>query len=127
MDPIADMLNRIRNAGQALLPEVELPHSKIKEGIAHILKDEGYISDCSVVEKPYRTLKLKLKYQNRKSVIESLRRMSTPGLRRYVSAGEIPRVLGGLGISIMSTSKGIMSGTTARKSHLGGELICIVW
>lgn len=127
MDPIADMLNRIRNAGQALLPEVELPHSKIKEGIARILKDEGYISDCSVVEKPYRTLKLKLKYQNRRSVIESLRRMSTPGLRRYVSAGEIPRVLGGLGISIMSTSKGIMSGTTARKGHLGGELICIVW
>ena len=127
MDPIADMLNRIRNAGQALLPDVELPHSKMKEGIARILKDEGYISDCTVVDKPYRTLKLKLKYQNRKNVIESLKRMSTPGLRRYVSSGEIPRVLGGLGISIVSTSKGVMSGTSARRSHLGGELICIVW
>jgi len=127
MDPIADMLNRIRNAGQALLPEVVLPHSKIKEGIARILKDEGYITDCSVVDKPHRSLKLKLKYQNRKNVIESLRRMSTPGLRRYVNAGEIPRVLGGLGISIVSTSKGIMSGAMARKNHLGGELICIVW
>ncbi len=127
MDPIADMLNRIRNAGQALLPEVELPHSKMKEGIARILKDEGYITDCSVAEKPHKSLKLKLKYQNRKCVIESLRRMSTPGLRRYVSSGEIPRVLGGLGISIVSTSKGVMSGTMARRNHLGGELICIVW
>ena len=126
-DPISDMLTRIRNAHAALLPMVELPHSKIKERIAHILKKEGYITDCSVDGKPAKKLKLKLKYEGRKGVIEGLRRVSSPGLRRYVGSTEIPRVLGGMGTSIVSTSQGVMTGTDARKNKLGGELLCFVW
>jgi len=126
-DPISDMLARIRNANQALLPAVEMPHSKIKESIAVILKREGYISDFAVEGKFPRTIKVKLKYQGKKSVIEGLKRVSTPGLRRYVGSTEIPRVRGGLGVSMLSTSEGIMTGTQARKKNLGGELICYVW
>ncbi len=126
-DPISDMLTRIRNANAALLPTIELPHSKMKESIAHILKREGYIADCSVEGKPLKKIKLKLKYQGRKGVIEGLRRVSTPGLRRYVGSTEIPRVLGGLGTSIVSTSQGLMTGTQARKQNLGGELLCYIW
>ena len=126
-DPISDMLTRIRNAHRALLPNVELPHSKVKESIAGILKKEGYIADVSVEGQGLKKLKLKLKYQGKKGVIEGLRRVSSPGLRRYVGATEIPRVLGGLGISIVSTSQGVMSGTNARKNNLGGELLCYVW
>ena len=127
-DPIADMLTRIRNAHRALLPTVELPHSKIKEAIAGILKKEGYIADFGTDgETKKRSIKLKLKYQGKKAVIEGLRRASSPGLRRYVGATEIPRVRGGLGISIISTSQGVMSGTQARKNSLGGELLCFVW
>ena len=127
MDPIADLLSRIRNANQALLPEIEIGHSKMKESIARILKTEGYIADCAVEQQKFKKLKLKLKYQGRKGVIENLRRVSTPGLRRYVRATEIPRVLGGMGIVIMSTPRGVMTGTDARKQNLGGELICYVW
>ena len=127
VDPVSDMLTRIRNASRALLPTVELPHSRMKESIAHILKKEGYIADVAVDGKTKKTLKLKLKYDGRKGVIEGLRRVSTPGLRRYVSSTEIPRVRGGLGISIVSTSQGIMSGNQARKSNVGGELVCYVW
>ena len=126
-DPISDMLTRIRNANQALLPAVEMPHSRIKESIASILKREGYINDFAVEGKLPRTIKMKLKYQGKKSVIEGLRRVSTPGLRRYVGATEIPRVRGGLGVSMLSTSEGVMTGTQARKKNLGGELICYVW
>ena len=126
-DPISDMLTRIRNANQALLPAVEMPHSRIKESIAAILKREGYISDFAVEGKLPRTIKMKLKYQGKKSVIEGLKRVSTPGLRRYVGATEIPRVRGGLGVSMLSTSEGVMTGTQARKKNLGGELICYVW
>jgi len=126
-DPISDMLTRIRNANQALLPAVEMPHSKMKESIAAILKREGYISDFAVEGKLPRTIKMKLKYQGKKSVIEGLKRVSTPGLRRYVGSTEIPRVRGGLGVSMLSTSEGIMTGTQARKKNLGGELICYVW
>ena len=126
-DPISDMLTRIRNAHRALLPGVELPHSKLKESIAGILKNEGYITDFGVEGQVAKKLKLKLKYQGKKAVIEGLRRVSTPGLRRYVRATEIPRVLGGLGTAIVSTSQGLMSGVQARKSNLGGELICYVW
>jgi small subunit ribosomal protein S8 len=126
-DPISDLLTRIRNAHAALLPRIELPHSNMKEAIAAILKKEGYITDFSVEGKPLRRLKLTLKYQGKKGVIEGLKRVSTPGLRRYVGATEIPRVLGGLGTSIVSTSKGVMSGTQARKNNLGGELICYIW
>jgi len=126
-DPISDMLARIRNANLALLPGVEMPHSKIKESIAVILKKEGYISDFAVEGKIPKIIKLKLKYQGKKSIIEGLRRVSTPGLRRYVGATDIPRVRGGLGVSVVSTSEGVMTGTQARKKNIGGELLCYVW
>src|SRR5437660_1763131 len=126
-DPISDMLARIRNANLALLPTVEMPHSKMKESIATILKREGYISDFAVEGKVPRTMKMKLKYQGKKSVIEGLRRISTPGLRRYVGASEIPRVRGGLGVAVVSTSEGLMTDTQARKKNIGGELLCYVW
>jgi small subunit ribosomal protein S8 len=126
-DPISDMLTRIRNANRALLPAVEMPHSKMKESIAGILKREGYITDVAVEGKVPRTMKLKLKYQGKKSIIEGLRRVSTPGLRRYVGATEIPRIRGGLGVAVLSTSEGLMTDTQARKKNIGGELICYVW
>ena len=126
-DTISDMLTRIRNATRVQLPGVEMPHSRMKESIAHILKKEGYVAEVAVEGKGLKKIKLKLKYEGKKSVIEGLRRVSTPGLRRYVGAAEIPHVRGGLGISVVSTSQGVMSGTQARKSNLGGELICYVW
>src|SRR4026209_1549409 len=126
-DPISDMLARIRNANRALLPMVDVPHSRIKESIAGILKREGYIADFAVEGKLPRTIKLKLKYQGKKSVIEGLNRLSTPGLRRYVGATDIPRVRGGLGVAVISTSEGVMTGTQARKKNIGGEIICYVW
>lgn len=126
-DPIADMLTRIRNASQALLPQTEMPHSNLKEHVAQILKKEGYISDWAVEGDKIKTLRLSLKFQGRKGVIAGVRRVSRPGLRRYVGATEIPRVFGGLGTAILSTPKGVMSGTDAKKENLGGELICYVW
>ena len=126
-DPISDMLTRIRNAHSAQLPTTEMPHSKIKEGIAVILKKEGYITDFTVEGKTIKTIKVKLKYTGRTAVIEGIQRISTPGLRRYVGSTEIPRVRGGLGISILSTSEGLMSGHEARKKNKGGELLCYVW
>jgi small subunit ribosomal protein S8 len=126
-DPISDLLTRIRNANRALLPAVEVPHSRIKESIVGILKREGYIADFAVEGKLPRTIKLKLKYQGKKSIIEGLRRVSTPGLRRYVGATEIPRVRGGLGVAVLSTSEGLLTDVQARRRNLGGELICYVW
>ncbi len=126
-DPISDMLARIRNAQRALLPAVEVPHSKIKESLAGILKKEGYLADFAVEGKGLKTIRLKLKYQGKKSVIEGLQRVSRPGLRRYVGAAEIPRVRGGLGVAVVSTPEGVMTGTSARKKNLGGELLCYVW
>jgi small subunit ribosomal protein S8 len=126
-DPISDMLTRIRNANRALLPGVDMPHSKIKESIAGILKREGYINDFAVEGKLPRTIKLTLKYQGKKSVIEGMRRVSTPGLRRYVRSTDIPRVRGGLGVAVLSTSEGLMTGNQARKKNIGGELLCYVW
>jgi small subunit ribosomal protein S8 len=126
-DPISDMLARIRNANRALLPAVAVPHSKLKLGLAGILKREGYINDFSVGGEAGKTIMMKLKYQGKKSIIEGLRRISTPGLRRYVGATEIPRVRGGLGVAVLSTSEGLMTGDQARKKNLGGELICYVW
>ena len=126
-DPISDMLTRIRNANRALLPAVDVPHSKLKESLAGILKREGYITDFNVEGQMPKQIKLKLKYQDKKSVIEGLRRVSTPGLRRYVGSTDIPRVRGGLGVAVLSTSEGIMTGTQARKKNLGGELLCFVW
>jgi small subunit ribosomal protein S8 len=126
-DPISDMLTRIRNASQALLPVVSLPHSRMKESIAGILKKEGYISDFNVEGQLPKTIKLKLKYQGKKGVIEGLRRISSPGLRRYVGSTKIPRVRGGLGVAVLSTSEGLMTDNQARKKNLGGELLCYVW
>jgi small subunit ribosomal protein S8 len=121
------MLTRIRNASRAMQPQVQMPHSRLKESIAGILKREGYISEVAVEAGMPKLIKLKLKYEGRKGVIEGLRRMSKPGLRRYVGATEIPRVLGGLGISILSTPEGVMTGVQARKKNIGGELLCYVW
>ena len=129
IDPISDMLTRIRNAQRALLPATEIPHSRIKEDIAHILKKEGYVTDVVIEGKlpKDRTIRIKLKYQGKKSVIEGLRRVSRPGLRRYVGATETPRVLGGLGVAVVWTPEGVMTGTQARKKNLGGELLCYIW
>ena len=126
-DPISDMLTRIRNAGRALLPAVELPHSRMKESVAKILKSEGYVADVAVEGNKIKKLKIRLKYQGKKGVIEGLKRVSRPGLRRYVGATEIPRVLSGMGISIVSTPEGVMTGAQAKKKNLGGELLCYVW
>lgn len=126
-DPISDMLTRIRNAGRALLPVVELPHSRIKENVAKILKAQGYVTDVAVEGDVKKRLKIRLKYQDRKSVIEGLKRVSKPGLRRYVGSTEIPRVRGGLGVAIVSTSEGLLTDVQARKKNLGGELLCYIW
>jgi small subunit ribosomal protein S8 len=121
------MLTRLRNASGALLTDVEVNHSKLKESIASILKREGYLSDYTVEGATSKRLKMKLKYSGRKSVIAGLRRVSKPGLRRYVGATEIPRVLNGMGIAIVSTPRGVMTGAEARKENVGGELVCFVW
>jgi small subunit ribosomal protein S8 len=126
-DPISDMLTRIRNAGRALLPAVELPHSRIKENVANVLKQQGYVTDVAVDGKPLKKLKIKLKYDGKKNVIEGLKRISKPGLRKYVGATKIPRVRGGLGVAIVSTSEGVMTDAQARKKNLGGELLCYIW
>jgi len=127
-DSISDMLTRIRNATRALLPEVAMPHSKLKENIARVLKREGYIVDVAVDGvKATKQLKLKLKYAGRKSIIEGVRRISSPGLRRYTGSQEVPRVRAGMGTSIISTSEGVMTGVQARKKNVGGELLCEIW
>ena len=126
-DPISDMLTRIRNGGRALRPVVAVPHSRMKESIAHILKKEGYVADVAVEAKPTKSINIRLKYQGKKTVIEGLRRISKPGLRHYVGATDIPNVLGGLGVAVISTSEGVMTGTQARKKNLGGEVVCYIW
>lgn len=126
-DPISDMLTRIRNAGQALQSVVELPHSRLKENIAQILKKEGYLADVAVEGAAAKRIKLKLKFEGKKSVIEGLRRISKPGLRHYVGVDEIPRVRGGLGVAVLSTPEGVMTGVQARRKNLGGEVLCYVW
>lgn len=128
-DPIADMLTRIRNASKAKQESVEMPSSKQKVEIAKVLKREGYIEDYEVIaSNPQDILRVQLKYTaDRRGVIHGLRRISKPGLRVYVKKDEVPRVLGGLGIAIISTSKGIMTDREARKAGLGGEVICYVW
>jgi small subunit ribosomal protein S8 len=126
-DPISDLLTRIRNAGSAHLPTVELPHSRIKESVAKILLAEGYISEVAVEGETKKKLKIRLKFNGKKSVIEGLKRISTPGLRRYVGATKIPRVRGGLGVAIVSTPEGLLTDAQARKKNLGGELLCYIW
>lgn len=127
MDPISDMLSQIRNAQVARKAEVGLPHTKLKENIARILKEEGYISQFRVEGDKKRRLHLILKYVGKRGVIEGLRKVSTPGLRLYMGGKEMPRVRGGLGVAVVSTSKGVMSGREARKKNVGGEILCYVW
>ena len=128
-DPVADMLTRIRNANTAGHTTVDVPASKIKKSIASILKDEGYIEDFEVVDgNTQGIIRIKMKYAPGKTrVISGIRKISKPGLRVFVKADEVPRVLGGLGIAIMSTSNGVISDREARKSGTGGEVICYVW
>ena len=114
IDPIADMLTRIRNASRALLPTVAIPHSRMKESLAHILKSEGYVAEVAVEGKLPKTIKLRLKYEGKKSVIEGLKRVSKPGLRNYVGSAEIPRVRGGLGVAVVSTSEGPLRSMDSR-------------
>ncbi len=122
--PIADMLTRIRNANALRYEEVSMPTSKMKVEIASILKDEGYISDYTADDK---TLTLSLKYDNKERVISGLKCISKPGLRVYAKAEEVPYVLNGLGIAILSTSKGIMTDKAARKENVGGEVLAYIW
>lgn len=126
-DPIADMLTRLRNAAHAGQPAVEVPHSRLKESLAAILKREGYISEFTVAGQAVKTIKLHLKYEGRRPVIEGLQRVSKPGRRIYSTAASAPRVRGGLGIAVLSTSRGLMTDAEARKNHLGGEVLCYVW
>lgn len=131
-DPIADMLTRMRNAIMRQHQTVSMPHSKIKESVAKVLKEEGYIEDYQVLpEKPQAVIQLKLKYvggrRDRRSVITGLQRVSKPGRRVYVGKGEVPWVLSGMGVAVLTTSKGIMTGQQARRQGVGGEVICKVW
>jgi small subunit ribosomal protein S8 len=128
-DPIADMLTRIRNALMVRHDSVLVPASRIKLAIAKILKEEGFITDFEVVRgKPHRSIRIQLRYmENNKPAISGLRRISKPGLRVYVQKKEIPRVYGGLGISILSTSAGLKTGHQAWKQGAGGEILCYVW
>ena len=127
-DPIADMLTRIRNAHGGELDITEMPHSRMKGEIARILKREGYITDYVVEGGVKKQLRVYLKYSvDREAAIRGLRRESRPGLRSYVTSAEIPKVLGGMGVGILSTSAGIMTDKEARQQKIGGELICSVW
>ena len=130
-DPLADMLTRIRNANASMKDEVVMPASKQKVALADILKREGYISDYSTIDNPNgpgKSLKIGLKYSDdRKRTISGIKRVSTPGLRVYRAATEVPRVLGGLGVAVLSTSHGLMTDREARQRNVGGEVMCFVW
>jgi small subunit ribosomal protein S8 len=130
-DPIADMLTRVRNANTAFHDDVRMPSSKLKEALARILEREGYIEGYSVEDdptKPGKRLTIKMKYtQDRQRTISGLRRVSRPGLRVYTKADAVPRVLGGLGIAVLSTNQGLMTDREARERRVGGEVLCQVW
>ncbi|MDD3655331.1 MAG: 30S ribosomal protein S8 [Atribacterota bacterium] len=127
-DPIADIITRIRNANRAKLEKIEIPSSKIKLDIARILKEEGYILDFYYKEDNKQGIIIVLlKYSGKQRIITNLKRISKPGLRVYVNKDDVPEVLGGLGVSILSTSKGIMTGREAKKRHFGGEVLCYIW
>ena len=130
-DPIADMLTRIRNANVAMHDEVSMPSSKLKVALADVLHREGYIGEFQAVENndgPGTTLTINMKYSpERERVISGLKRVSKPGLRVYTKSDQIPRVLGGLGVAVLSTSKGLVSDRAARKAKVGGEVLCYVW
>ena len=130
-DPIADMLTRIRNANIAMHDDVRMPSSKLKEALAGILQREGYIESFVVADdpnRPGRVLTIQMKYSpERARTISGLRRVSKPGLRIYIKADKVPRVLGGLGVAVLSTSKGLMTDREARRAGIGGEILCFVW
>jgi small subunit ribosomal protein S8 len=127
-DPIADMLTRVRNAALARHRRVDMPVSKLKTEVARLLKDNGYIHDYKLLDDGrHGVLRLYLKYYQDKSVIRELRRVSKPGLRKYVGVSEIPRVRNGLGMALLSTSRGVMTDAQARAAKVGGELLAIVW
>ena len=127
-DPIADMLTRIRNAVRAKHTTVDVPYSKVKNEIAKILLDEGFVADIEIVENGVnKNIRITLKYKDSKSVIQGLKRISKPGLRIYAEKEELPRVLNGLGIAIISTSKGIVTDKVARKNNVGGEVMAYIW
>jgi len=130
-DPIADMLTRIRNANTAMHDDVTMPSSKLKESLAELLKAEGYISGFTIADvpgRPSKALHIQLKYSpDRRRVISGIKRVSKPGLRVYAKTSEIHRVLGGLGIAVLSTSQGLMTDREARKRKVGGEVLCHVW
>ncbi|MBT5775065.1 MAG: 30S ribosomal protein S8 [Dehalococcoidia bacterium] len=128
-DPLADMFTRLRNAASARHESVRIPNSKVKEAVAGVLRAEGFIKGLSEVDDgPRRFLELEITYgEDRKALLSGIRRVSRPGLRVYVNKGEIPRVFGGLGIAVMSTSQGVMSGREAWRRKIGGEVLCYVW
>ena len=128
-DPLADMLTRIRNAGMVRYETVDVPMSNLKVGVAKVLREEGYIKDYQIIEDDKQgILRITLKYgPNDEKVISGLRRVSKPGLRQYVKADNIPKVMSGLGISILSTSKGIITDRDARRQNIGGEILCEAW
>lgn len=126
-DPIADMLARIKNAYMANRNEVSIPHSKVKEALAKILKDAGFISEYTVDKAGYKTLVIKLKYTGGEPAMTHVKRVSTPGKRVYVKRNAIPKVLGGLGVAVLSTPSGLLIDKDAKKQGLGGEVICTVW
>ncbi|HEX6423518.1 MAG TPA: 30S ribosomal protein S8 [Acidimicrobiales bacterium] len=130
-DPIADMLTRIRNANIAMHDDVRMPSSKLKESLAGVLANEGYIDAYDVEEnvgRPGRTLHVKMKYSpERARTISGIKRVSKPGLRVYSQSTQVPRVLGGLGVAVLSTSQGLLSDREARKRNVGGEVLCFVW
>ena len=127
MDPIGDMLTSIRNANSALLATVKVPHSRLKTGIVEMLKREGYIEEFKVSGDVKKTIDMTLKYKGRRGVIAGIKRVSRPGLRKFVGATEVPSVLGGMGVAILSTSRGVMTGRDAKKQNVGGEVLCHVW
>jgi len=128
-DPIADFLTRIRNAQKARFDKLDIPASKMKASLARILKEEGYIKNFKLIRDTRQgIIRIHLKYgESRENIISGIKRVSRPGCRVYVGHDEIPRILNGMGINILSTSKGIMTDRQARKEHLGGELLCSVW
>ena len=127
-DPIADMLTSVRNAQMAGKESAVVPHSKLKGELARILKKEGFVADYIVEGGKKKTLKLYLKYtEEHEPVIQGLQRKSRPGLREYVAADEVPRTLRGLGVSVLSTSRGVMTDKEARAQHIGGEVLCSIW
>ena len=126
-DPIADMLTRIRNGCKARLREISMPSSKLKVAVASVLRESGYVTDFQVDGDTMKTLTITLKYREKKPIIEGIERASKPSCRVYVNSREIPRVLGGLGVAVISTSQGVMAGRAAKQRKLGGEVLCYVW